>query len=134
VLEKLTKRGMEMECAGISVYKNIDCRKLSCHVVKARKEHVCCECRGRIAIGNHYEIYSLVCDGKIESYKTCTSCMSLREAFFDSSIIGQLWGDFYNYLEEQGNEIKWSAIAGLLEPAKSVVLDYIENVIWDNDS
>ena len=37
---------------------------------KARKEHVCCECRQKILPGQEYEYVTMMYEGRWESYKT----------------------------------------------------------------
>lgn len=52
-----------------------------CFVVrtpKARKQHKCCECRGRIQIGETYERASGIWDGEPMRFKTCCDCAALR--------------------------------------------------------
>jgi hypothetical protein len=47
---------------------------------KARKDHVCCECRRVIKAGTVYEYTSGIWDKEPSSYKTCPRCVLLREA------------------------------------------------------
>lgn len=52
-----------------------------CFVVrtpKARKQHKCCECRGRIQLGETYERASGIWDGEPMRFKTCCDCAALR--------------------------------------------------------
>jgi|UPI0004080412 hypothetical protein len=48
---------------------------------KARKPHNCCECLEKINIGENYQYCSGVWDGEPDSYKTCISCLKLRENY-----------------------------------------------------
>lgn len=45
---------------------------------KARKEHICCECRGIIHTGERYNYHHGVWNGKAASYKVCFDCDDLR--------------------------------------------------------
>ena len=46
---------------------------------KARKQHVCCECRGTIVVGETYHYHHGVWDGEGHSYKVCVDCDALRD-------------------------------------------------------
>lgn len=46
---------------------------------KAKKEHVCGECKSVIKKGERYEYASGKWDGEIDSYKTCLSCVDVRD-------------------------------------------------------
>lgn len=64
---------------------------------KARKGHRCCECRETITPGTEYEYVSGIWDGRPESFKTCLSCVEIRNHFgCEGWIIGQLWDDLEN--------------------------------------
>lgn len=49
-----------------------------CDIVTARKEHVCCECHGRILKGEKYNKHHGVWDGSGFTYKVCVECEQLR--------------------------------------------------------
>jgi len=60
----------------------------------ARKEHQCYECREVIPIGAIYEYASGVWDRQPSSYKTCLSCVEIRNHFAcDGWLFGQVWQD-----------------------------------------
>lgn len=48
---------------------------------KAKKEHKCCECSNQIKPSEKYQYCSGVWDGVPNSYKTCLSCVKLRENY-----------------------------------------------------
>lgn len=50
-------------------------------IVKARKEHKCCECERVIAKGQTYEYFSAHGDDQMFTFKTCLLCAELRESF-----------------------------------------------------
>lgn len=50
--------------------------------LRARKEHRCCECHGKILKGESYNYHSGVWDGQGRSFKVCPECDLLR-AFMD---------------------------------------------------
>lgn len=53
---------------------------------KARKVHICSECRGRIFAKEQYEYASGVWEGMPDSYKTCLDCVAARNKF--NTILG----------------------------------------------
>jgi hypothetical protein len=63
-------------------------------VRKARKEHTCCECDLKIQPGQSYEVISGVWDGQPQEFKTCLSCMQIRDHFqCDGFQFETLWRD-----------------------------------------
>jgi len=61
---------------------------------KARKKHRCCECCEAIEKGQMYEYVSGIWDGEPSDYKTCLSCVEIRNHFAcDGFVFGQLWSD-----------------------------------------
>lgn len=46
---------------------------------RARKEHRCCECGGKIAKGETYNYHSGVWDNQGRSFKVCVDCDRLRD-------------------------------------------------------
>lgn len=46
--------------------------------VKARREHRCCECLGRIAKGESYQRKSGKWEGQFQSFKTCKRCIDFE--------------------------------------------------------
>lgn len=58
----------------------------------ARKEHVCCECKERIAVGSRYAYAAGKNEGSFWSVKTCGTCYEIRRAFVCGSwVFGMLW-------------------------------------------
>ena len=47
----------------------------------SRKEHKCCECGQAITPGTKYEYSSGIWDGRPDSFKTCMSCVEIREEY-----------------------------------------------------
>jgi hypothetical protein len=45
---------------------------------RARKEHKCYECRGRILPGEKYEYVRGKWEGEMDSFKTCQHCVDLK--------------------------------------------------------
>lgn len=60
----------------------------------AAKDHTCCECDDGIKKGDKYEKASGSWGGSISTYKTCLSCVEIRDHFAcDGFCYGQLWSD-----------------------------------------
>ena len=56
--------------------------EMSDHTVRtARRDYLCCECRGSIQKGTKYEDYRLLFDGSWSKYRTCLLCVEIRDHF-----------------------------------------------------
>lgn len=63
----------------------------------ARKDHQCYECSEPIARGQRYEHVSGIWDRRPETYKTCLSCVEIRDHFACNGFFyGQVWEDLEN--------------------------------------
>lgn len=45
----------------------------------ARKEHKCCECRGKILPGEKYNYHHGIWEGRAGSFKVCLECDAIRK-------------------------------------------------------
>lgn len=45
---------------------------------RANRQHICCECRGKIFRGETYHHFTGLWDGRWDTYKTCLVCDGLR--------------------------------------------------------
>ena len=60
-------------------------------VVKARKQHRCCECLADIWVGEEHEHVRGIWDDVWESYRTCMACVKSWEALGEPCrVIGKL--------------------------------------------
>jgi hypothetical protein len=66
-------------------------------IVKARKEHICCECREVIIIGEKYERAKLLYDGSWSVYDTCLPCARIRSDYCPH---GWIYGSLVDMLLE----------------------------------
>ncbi len=97
---------------------------------KARKEHVCTECRRTIERGERYEYAFTSFDGGTDTYKTCVDCVSVRDSFFCNGWgYTMVWED----LEEHFSNVIWKngdvvseCIVPLTKAARDRVCDMIE--------
>lgn len=72
-------------------------------MVKARKQHRCCECGSDINKGDIYEYVFGVWDGDASSYHTCEKCSDLRHSLSGLGFCmsyGELKSDHAEYLAE----------------------------------
>ena len=76
---------------------------------KARKEHICCECREVIGKGRKYQLITGKWEGEFGTFKTCMACAAIRKhycpngAFFEelrNHLIECLWFDYTEVPEE----------------------------------
>lgn len=64
---------------------------------KARREHVCCECKEIIKVGSNYQYVHGVYDAHWYTYKTCQRCVTIRDDYCSSGFV-------YGWLYEQIGE------------------------------
>jgi hypothetical protein len=100
---------------------------------KARREHLCCECRETIPAGAKYEYVSGIWDGRPSVYKTCLSCAEIRKHFACGGgwIYGELWSQliesFYPDMKAGGR-----CMEGLSPEAKGRLFE--SRLAWVFDS
>lgn len=68
-------------------------------MVKARKEHKCCECGETIKKGETHEVASALWDGDWGTYRTCAICRTIRNAYCCTWYYGGLRETLWEYLE-----------------------------------
>lgn len=73
---------------------------------KARKDHICCECRRIIKKGEHYQKFTGCWGGEWHEFKTCEECAELR----DEATTKDDGAPDFGELEE------WAREAGFLYP------------------
>lgn len=66
-------------------------------IVKARKQHLCCECQEYIEPGKQYECTSGLWDGSFSRFATCLPCMRIRKHYCPH---GWIYGELRNTLIE----------------------------------
>lgn len=92
----------DYDCADVSSTK----------IIKARKEHVCCECGETINSGEKYEYASGLWDGSWSHYKTCEICLRIRD---EVCCGGWIFGEL--------RDVIWEAFG----------LDYVTGETWEDD-
>jgi predicted Zn finger-like uncharacterized protein len=98
----------------------------------ARKLHRCIECGRDILPGERYEDFRGIHseDDRWQKYKTCSDCLSFREAFFHSWSYEMLWEDWWDEMDACGWEVPESCLAKLTPAARSRACEKIETV-WN---
>ena len=93
---------------------------------KARKTHVCIECRGAIVPGEKYEYTSGIWDGDPSSFKTCLACRELRTWLVEEAMFGELFealGESFGY----GEILPSKCTDPLTDRARDKLCDWIES-------
>jgi hypothetical protein len=70
-----------VRCCPLSSGDNDGPSFLYAEIRKAAKTHACCECDETIPAGSKYEYTSGKWDGDVSAYKTCLSCVEIRNHF-----------------------------------------------------
>jgi len=99
---------------------------------RARKEHVCCECRRTIERGETYVVESGMWDGRFSEYKTCQDCISIRKVYFCGYMYECLWSDLKDSIYDDPESFVDSRITKLTLAAKDKVFQIIEKE-WERD-
>ena len=100
-------------------------------IYKAKKDHVCTECYRKILPGEKYERVFGKWDGAVETYKTCSDCLSVRDVFFCGSWgYTSIWEDLYSHIAE--GSIDSDCLVALTPRAREKVCEMIEES-WEED-
>ena len=89
------------------------CEKISIITRMAVKVHKCDECHENILPGETYEKAVGKIDGKLFAQKTCSSCLSVRNTFFDSFYYEMIWEDLENEIRELNGKVPESCMIKL---------------------
>ena len=111
------------------------CTTLRIATPVAKKKHICGECHQIIPKGKKYEYYVCVFNGYFHTAKTCSTCVSLRDAFFPCG--GYIFEHVRDYIAEQiyslRGEVSYECILPLTTEAKNFVFDKIEKIWCDEN-
>jgi hypothetical protein len=99
-------------------------------MVKARKQHKCCECYVIIKAGDIYEKVVGKWDGEFCTFKTCKICVEIRDQIFCSWEYSNLWEVFGEYTD-YGN-LDFSMLDGLSIEAIDKIEKYFEKY-WNEE-
>ena len=101
---------------------------LSQKIVKARKQHRCCNCDNPIKPSVSYEKIVTVEDGGLYTYKTCEDCLSIRDAFFCTSYYFEFIGPLQEHIYAIDGNVSSECIESLTPRAKERIIDMIDYV------
>lgn len=102
-------------------------------ILKARKQHKCCECKEVIQPGESYERVKGLWEGVWQKYDTCMHCLSLRKVFFCGYTYGEVLWDLEEHIRESGGEVLDSQISKLTPKARNRVFDLVEKLWAEED-
>ena len=102
-------------------------------MVKARKNHKCCECGRKIEKGEIYEYYVAVWDGDLGTFKTCKGCKIIRDELFCGGwTYGEIWAEIWENIAEIATECFSALILKLPDYTKeqltTLVLEHKEGL------
>jgi hypothetical protein len=101
-------------------------------VRRAAKEHTCSECREPIKVGDRYENATGLWDGHWSTYRTCLSCVEIRNHFACS---GWLYEHVWSDIEENmfpDMRAGGQCLDGLSPAAKARLFDLRMTWLFDN--
>jgi len=75
------------ECAIVDTYDESPAALYNSKMIKARKEHKCCECYSTIRPGECYENVRANWEGTWTTIKTCRTCVNVRKSLFRNGFI-----------------------------------------------
>lgn len=94
---------------------------------KARKEHICTECKRTIAKTEEYRREFTKFDNETYISKTCEDCLSVREVFFSSGwYYGGIWEQIQDFINDVDGDLSVTCLLELTKPARDKILDLIE--------
>ncbi len=118
-----------MSCSCIDIYDGETAAINETYTRKARKEHICYECRRVIKKGETYTLDDILADSEWEHYKTCSDCISLRDTYC-SFYFGEVWNMLYEDVSGNAGRYDDSMASRLTDSAKLKFFVVIESV-WE---
>lgn len=84
----------DTRCCPLSGHNDGHAKVYNTDVIRARKEHRCCECRLMIKRGQMYERVTGLWGERWDTYNTCLLCKAIRDHFnCEGFIFESLWED-----------------------------------------
>ena len=123
---------MSCSCINIGVDDADDIDIQAVHEKRvARKEYRCCECHRIIKRGETYDNARGKWGGSFSTFRTCSTCESIRSAFFCN---GWIFGEVIERLEDHINDVDGNisseCLAGMTKQARDRVCDMIDKY-WE---
>lgn len=121
-----------MECGTIYCDPDEVCTVLNSCTPIARSAHKCTECRRVISTREHYLRETTLFDGKIETWKTCMDCLSIRDNFFKYGFLyGEVKSMLHDYVRDGNGDVPESCLSNLTPGARAMVCAMIEEE-WED--
>lgn len=121
-----------MECGTICCEPDDVCTVLTKSNPTAKKKHKCNECRREIAPGEQYLRETTLFDGKIDTWKTCIDCQSIRKIFCnDGFFYGEIKSMLHDYVRDGNGDVPESCLSALTQGARAMVCGMIEEE-WED--
>lgn len=81
-----------LDCCCIGTYDSESeyCEFFKVKMIRAKKEHICCECKKKILPGKLYEYVFGVWGSDPSSFKTCSTCAAIRHDYCPNALFGEL--------------------------------------------
>lgn len=118
---------MNCSCVYVNIDGNIDTHTEK--IVKARKQHTCCECDKIIEINEKYEYIKGFWEGDVVIYKTCLDCLSIRYVFFcDGWYYTQTKELLRDHIYDIRGDVSEDCLVDLTPKAREDVCEMIEKV------
>jgi len=120
---------MECSCNAGTSYGDDGDSYYSERILKAAKNHICCECNKPIMKGEMYHYSSIFYERNIRNYKTCNNCQEIISIFFkDGWLIGSIFEELYSYIDAVWLEdLPSSCISKLNNINKNIICDMFQN-------
>jgi len=91
---------------------------------RARKEHHCQECQGRIAVGELYELNTGLYDDGFSTFKTCAICREIRNCYCCNWYYGGVWEELDMWFADE--EMTLCSLDKLSPEARAEMIDWID--------
>jgi len=119
---------MECSCNAGCDYDNDELLGYSERVLKAAKNHICCECGKAILKGQEFIFCSILMVEDIKNYKMCPTCHAITQAFFqDGFMFTHVLNSLEDYLYENWKEdLPSNCISKLPSSAQAVVCGILQ--------
>lgn len=94
---------------------------------KAHKQHICCECKRVIEVGEVYAYENGIWDFGPKVYKTCPDCLSIRKEFFcDGHMYTEMWRDVRDHIDAADGIVSSECIQSLTPLARDKVFEIMD--------
>lgn len=121
-----------MECGTIYCDPDDMCTVLRTCTPTAMQPHKCDECRREIRKGEQYLREVTLFDGKVETWKTCIDCESIRKNFFKEGFFyGEIKAMLHDYVRDGNGDVPESCLTSLTYGARNMVCAMIEEE-WED--